>query len=91
MASSMKPTDESHENFGKTCVLIRNLNMIFSQNPVKIAVVKLKLNTEGLVITPRQGVAITPSSRKILCGNDFYIFVVFEEHLTLCHLIIFYR
>ena len=28
--------------------------------------------TGGLVITPRQGVAITPSSRKILCGNDFY-------------------
>ena len=30
------------------------------------------LFTGGLVITPRQGVAITPSSRKILCGNDFY-------------------
>ena len=44
MASSMKPTDESHENFGKTCVLIRNLNMIFSQNTEKIAVVKPKLN-----------------------------------------------
>ena len=24
------------------------------------------------LITPRQGVAITPSTRKILCGNHFY-------------------
>ena len=29
-------------------------------------------NTGGLVITPRQSVAITPSSRKNLSGNKFY-------------------